>query len=343
VKRPRFTASATRPAALLAAALAIALPVVAAAQSLPAPSPTSAAIRPDEAWIIHSFEGIELSRPDGTDQYALEPAIAGDPTHPDWSPDGSQIVFVVTQQESDAAIWIMGSDGADAHEIVPAVPGCFCQDHPYWSPDGTSIAFTRYVGSGMSETTQIVVYDIADASLRVVAESTMPTELDQAHWSPDSATLAVEVNRFNDDTSCCAGGAIGLIPVATGELSILTDAVPYAGYPVWRPDGTAIVFDSYGLSYYESTTPEQATNLYLIDVDGSGLTQLTHNDPGAKRATEPFWLSDDTIGYVEADAERSYNRWVRYVSPDGRQLPGPAWSIRATHPQAHRPVASPQP
>jgi Tol biopolymer transport system component len=333
VRRPRRRFA---PAAgfLIAATMATTSGIVVGAsaqgtpRATPAPFPTSAAIRPDEAWITYSWDGIEVSRPDGTDQHALQPAIAGDPGHPDWSPDGRRIVFVVTEQEADEALWIMGSDGSDAHEIVP--PGCCGQDHPYWSPDGTSIAFTRWVGSGSSETSQIVVYDIADESLRVVAESTMPTELDQAHWSPDG-------------TSCCAGGAIGLIPVATGELTILTDAVPFAGYPAWRPDGGSIAFDSNGLSYYESTTPEQATNLHLIDIDGSGLTQLTHNEPGARRATEPFWLSNDTIGYVAADAERSDNRWVSYVSADGRQLSDPTTPIRATHPQAHRPVPSPQP
>ena len=91
----------------------------------------------------------------------------------------------------------------------------------------------------------------------VVATATMPTALDQPHWSPDSTMLTVEVNRFNADGSCCAGGDIGFIDVATGALSILTDAVPFAGAPAWSPDGRSIVFDSQGLSYWEARHPSR--------------------------------------------------------------------------------------
>jgi len=60
--------------------------------------------------------------------------FASDPT---WSPDGSKIAFT-----SDGGLWIMNSDGTDAHYIpfVRELDYSFVSD-PDWSPDGGKITF----------------------------------------------------------------------------------------------------------------------------------------------------------------------------------------------------------
>jgi Tol biopolymer transport system component len=57
--------------------------------------------------------------------------------HPDWSPDGSRIVFErAAGREPRVAIFVMNADGSDQHQ-VGALEGSF----PTWSPDGKQIAY----------------------------------------------------------------------------------------------------------------------------------------------------------------------------------------------------------
>jgi TolB protein len=60
---------------------------------------------------------------------------------PEWSPDGSKIVYC-----HDGSIWTMNADGTGETRVTPGPPGfdplgrdCF----PSWSPDGERIAFAR--------------------------------------------------------------------------------------------------------------------------------------------------------------------------------------------------------
>lgn len=68
---------------------------------------------------------------------------------PAYSPDGSQIAY-----ERDGAIWLMGVDGRDPHELI---------EHGYqprWSPDGTKIAFyTAQGGIGSRGTQRLNVWN----------------------------------------------------------------------------------------------------------------------------------------------------------------------------------------
>jgi dipeptidyl aminopeptidase/acylaminoacyl peptidase len=92
----------------------------------------------------------------------------GDATHPDWSPDGSAVVYVSTSARSQD--WIIGGttrlmvmdhlgDGAfgPARELLAsAVDRLY---YPAWSPDGEWIAFNRSTGDS---------YDDEDATVHVI-------------------------------------------------------------------------------------------------------------------------------------------------------------------------------
>jgi Tol biopolymer transport system component len=273
---------------------------------------------------------IFLVQPDGSGLHQIGADLPGEQVHADWSPDGTRIVFV--DRNPDEAIWIMDSDGTDAHEIVPAEQ-CCGQDHPYWSPDGNRISFMRWSGPATSFTAQIEDYHLDDSSLHTLASVPFPLNPDHPRWSPDGSTLAVEVAKITPDGSAAEGGSIGLVSSATGELTILTGFDQYFGAPDWRADGKALVFDSFGLSFDETTPTGHATNIYTMNVDGTGLTQLTHNQPADHRATQPVWRADGTIAYIDTEINRSLNRFLKYMAADGQQLPDPATPIRATHPR----------
>ncbi len=56
---------------------------------------------------------------DGTNQQQIsDPPAASEDEHPNWSPDGSKILFC---REGDS-IWITDTDGSDAYDLTPAYP-----------------------------------------------------------------------------------------------------------------------------------------------------------------------------------------------------------------------------
>ncbi len=85
-------------------------------------------------------------------------------TEPDWSPDGSKLIFV-----SNNNIWVMNADGSGAKPLTN-LPAKFSPvvSSPVWSPDGTKIAFqytdiVESTDSGLRKTPNIWVIN-ADGS-----------------------------------------------------------------------------------------------------------------------------------------------------------------------------------
>ena len=116
---------------------------------------------------------------DGSNAHALTSDAAPKDQLPDWSPDGSKIVYESGPLGS-GGVWVMNADGTDQHQLTgcvaadaasslapsgsaPAAPAsCAAGDDfgPTWSPDGTQIAFVRAI----SDTDRPVMIMNADGS-----------------------------------------------------------------------------------------------------------------------------------------------------------------------------------
>ena len=85
---------------------------------------------------------------------------AGDP---DWSPDGSTIVYstrpLLTFDSGPSQLFLMEPDGSNARQLTqdPAVGPRATQ--PRWSPDGRSVLYTRDTGGGMTRRTWAIDVD----------------------------------------------------------------------------------------------------------------------------------------------------------------------------------------
>jgi TolB protein len=116
---------------------------------------------------------------DGTDEQVLTSGFADG--FPDYSPDGSQIVFARTAPDGNSDLYLMNADGSNPRAITnTSVPELY----PVWSPDGTWIAFCR-AGARSSRDIWIVHPDGSGA-----ADLTSDTGIDvDPSWAPDSRSI----------------------------------------------------------------------------------------------------------------------------------------------------------
>ncbi len=104
---------------------------------------------PDGSKIVYvDNNGISVMNADGSSPVAL-PTVPGDKA-PDWSPDGSKIVFSRGfSGDSSRDIWVMQADGLGQVNITN--DGADFDYEAAWSPDGSKILITRDSGLWMVE------------------------------------------------------------------------------------------------------------------------------------------------------------------------------------------------
>ena len=232
---------------------------------------------------------------DGTGVRKLTlPPNGTEDTNPDWSPDGSRLVFERAPSTGAHSIWTVNSDGTGLRRLTPdcppgaGVPTCRADDGwPVWSPDGKHIAFQRLTGALRPNGATV-----NDAKAIYKDELTI-MDADGGHtrtlfwlgpwrgdpqapaWSPDGKRLVFVGKFMNSKTNGtgCECRALYVIDVdGSGLNRILPPGVEPGGRMEWSPDGSVILFrthpgdDSSGVG----------ANLYTIHPDGVGLHQLTH-------------------------------------------------------------------
>ncbi len=255
----------------------------------------------------------------------LSGALAGRPVKADadaaYSPDGSRIAFT-SRRKGNEDIFVMNADGTNLRQLTSnplalLSPGIndFSDYAPAWSPDGRQIAFTTARNNGMMSYIEWDIYIMnADGSNphRFTSRAVEPA------WSPDGKWIAyASAGRFSD---------IYAIPAETVSEGLAVTQFNNAAVasPDWSPDGKRIVFskDDYGTD---------ATEIYVVGTDGSGLTQLTTLKA---RSAEPDWSPDGRKIAFHSDQGGSSNIYT--MNPDGTELANltnyvgdnysPAWS-----------------
>ena len=168
---------------------------------------------------------------------------------PTWSPDGKHIISRVVHHDSGPLVeyrsLVLTARSGSGSSGVARWDGREGLYDPVWAPVGNRIAYSQNGISVRSVRTATV-----KPSLRLTDHGTVPV------WSPDGTRIAfISANN---------------IWVVHVDGSIL-EQITFLGArnAAWSPDGTRIAFDSARDGDFE---------IYVVDVDGTNLRQLTYND-----------------------------------------------------------------
>jgi Tol biopolymer transport system component len=153
------------------------------------------------------------------------------------SPDGKQIVFG-SQRENDFDIYIMNADGSNVRRLTDRVG---YDGGPWYSPDGTKIVWRAWYPE---------------------------TEAERKQWEECMAKnyiLAFPLSLWVMD----ADGSNKRMVLSNGATNFA---------PSWHPDGNRIIFSSNRDDWREDIRQfGHNFELYLIDLDGTGLERITFN------------------------------------------------------------------
>lgn len=225
------------------------------------PLPAFGDFSPDRQEIVYQFDPpaarsrVCVVNVDGSDHHCLVEGLS-----PTWSPDGRKILFAQVAEPSDS-LALINADGTGLTQLGEGMA-------PRWSPDGRTIMFVFNDPSDRSKTGIYLINPDGTGRIRLI-NGVAPA------WSPDGSRIV-----FESDESRCRG--ICIVNVVGAILQELTDG----NRPQWSPDGKRILFSKSGFI----SVALAASNVYVINADGTGLKQLTsqfnnYNDPAC-------WLPD---------------------------------------------------
>ena len=222
---------------------------------------------------------------------------------PDWSPDGSKIVFA-SNRDGSFDIWVMNADGSNPVKLTGNLPYDDCMDEEYWptwSNDGSKIAFfvknVTYCSDYQAYYWEVWVMD-ADGSnkhkLFTVSDKTpdltslldFPSEI---AWSPD-------------DTKLLFYG----FPAEGGNMELFVYDIANSTFTKIDPQGEDNPYGYIGGVSWSIQNKiaysRYPCGIYVFDYTGNTTPQVSllvesHEWEGGRVAVEPDWSSGNLLAF----------------------------------------------
>lgn len=239
---------------------------------------------------------------------------------PDWSPDGTQIVFESSLSDTDPChsdIYTINTDRTGFQQLA------LNASEPDWSPDGKTIAFTRSLKP--CEGSDIYIINADKTGLQRLT----PQGGFAPDWSPDGRKIA-----FTSIRDCDPGFPFCVPSIYVINADGSSERKLYEGgaRPKWSPDGTQMLLHFTGDSIGSSS-------IRVIQSDGSNprtIIECEYQNCPLLDVGEPGWSGDGSKIVFAGKTGEELDNDIYTIKPDKTNLTrlttstaediAPAWS-----------------
>jgi Tol biopolymer transport system component len=210
-------------------------------------------------------------RPDGTGRRAI--TSAPEDASPDWSPDGSKIVFSLAHGQGPlfCSVALVNADGTGLTDLSTGQTGC--EGGPVFTPDGQRILFGHF--DDKADTVNLWTMDLTGGDRRRLTNR-KDSSIESQNISPNGRWITFV--RIRSETA----KALFRMRSDGTDVSRLTPFRwdVFGSKHDWSPDGKLIVLTRDA----DRADAGRSANLVTIHPDGSHAKNLTHFKGGTRGA-----------------------------------------------------------
>ena len=159
---------------------------------------------------------------DGTEDHEVALDVPGAHHHPDWFPDGTQLLLT-SRTETDT-LYVLDLETNAARPLWECSAPCIGDDEAAWSPDGSQIVFIRAMEPLVDgvPSCALMIGDPVSGEVEQVGPTRSCNDRETfPHWSDDGARITYYRAAFDGQTAIAS--AVYVFDLATAEETKVTD------------------------------------------------------------------------------------------------------------------------